>query len=369
MKILYVASIEDHVKAFHIPIIEEMVKNKNEVYVYSKTTCGTSYINNGVKYININFSRAPLTLNSLKVSLQLFKLLKKEKFDLISTHTPTASALIRIAAFFSNSKAKIIYTAHGFHFFKGAPIKNWILFYCLEKILARVTDVLFVMNEEDFEMSKKFKLRKNGIIKRIPGIGINVEKYKKLDEKIREEIRESIGVNKDELMLISVAELSDRKNQIQLLEALKNIDENQIKLFLVGEGEKKKEYEVFITKNNLNKRIKLLGERKNINELINASDLVCLTSKHEGLPRCILEAMAVGKPALVSDVRGNNDLINHLENGLLVPLQDIKKTEEMIKYSFSNKEHLKKMGINSLKRIENYKEEVVIDIIRKTIFE
>lgn len=366
MKILYVASIEEHIRAFHMPIIKDMIDKGNEVKVYSKNTSSNSFEENGVEFININFTRAPLTWNSLKVFFQLFKLLKIEKFDLISTHTPTASVLIRAAAFFSRSKAKIIYTAHGFHFFKGAPIKNWIIFYWLEKILAKATDVLFVMNDEDFKISQKFKLRANGEVKKIPGIGINLKKYKKLDEKMVGKIRENLQVKENELMLISVAELSYRKNQIQLLKALENLGGN-IKLFLVGEGEKREEYKKFIEKNGLNEKVKLLGVRSDINELINASDLVCLTSIHEGLPRCILEAMAIGKPALVSDIRGNNDLIKHLENGLVVPLNNIKMTKEMIEYSYLNKNYLKEMGLKNLKIIENYREEIVIDMIGKIV--
>ncbi len=258
----------------------------------------------GVECIQIDFSRSPFAIGRhIKAYKDAVELVKVREYSFIHTHTPIASAILRLVA--HKTKTKIIYTAHGFHFFTGAPFKNWMVFYPLEKYLSKYTDVLITINKEDYERaSKGFSA---GRTVYVPGIGVDVKKFQ--GGYSRESVRASLGIPESAKLLISIGELSHRKNHSVVINALEQVDK-EFYYIIVGKGELRGELESLIESKGLSERVKLLGFRTDTSELLQASDIFVFPSLQEGLPVALMEAMASGLPCIVSKIRGNVDLID-----------------------------------------------------------
>lgn len=333
MKILYVTALNETINAFLIPHIEMLVNDDNKV----DCACNINMDIDkrlkecGVSYYNINFSRNPIKINYLKVIRDIKEVYKKNKYDIVHVHTPIASFLTRFAL--RNYNVKVIYTAHGFHFFKGAPLLNWFLYYPLERIAAHWTDKLVTINSEDYERAKTFKLRKNGQVILMHGVGINPEEYI-LDGFDRDSYRKKLGVNEGDFMLLILADINKNKNHIQVIKAindLKNTNPN-IKVICAGEGPLKEKLIKKVNKLGLDTNIKFIGFRRDVKELINSCDCVGLFSMREGLPKSLMEAMCCGKSIVTSNIRGCRDLGESTEVGKLVNPKKYKSIVKGIRY-------------------------------------
>lgn len=317
MKILYVSTISNTVNAFLIPHIRMLINEGHQVDVafnLKNEVCPKIY-DMGCKVYQVPFQRSPLNIDNFR-SYQLLKnIINTERYDLVHTHTPVASAIVRLVC--KNLKeVKVFYTAHGFHFFKGAPIKNWIIYYPIEKYLAKYTDTLITINTEDYDRAKKsFKTRK---IEYVPGVGLNV---KKINEVVinKIEIYKEIGVPKNALVFISVGELNNNKNHKIVIESLSRLNNPNLYYIICGQGYLKKELMNLICKLNLQNHVKLLGFRNDVLELYKASDLFIFPSFREGLSVSLMEAMACGLPIVCSNIRGNTDLIDEKGGSLFDP--------------------------------------------------
>lgn len=257
--------------------------------------------NLNVKYFQIDYSRHILNLwNHFQSYKQTLKLLEENKYDFIHCHTPIASAIARLVC--KKTKTKCIYTAHGFHFFNGAPIQNWLIFYPIEKLLSRYTDILITINKEDYNRAKKkFKMKK---LEYVPGVGIDINSIKSIvvdQQKIKNEL--NIPINNK--VIISVGELSKRKNHEIVIKALK--DKKNITYIICGQGDLKDYLNDLAKQYNVD--LRLLGFRSDRIELMKISDIFVFPSLQEGLPVALMEAMACELPCIVSNIRGNNDLI------------------------------------------------------------
>ena len=269
-----------------------------------------------VEKLDIPFTRSPISLKNIKAFFKLNKYLKENKVSLIHCHTPVGGVAGRIIGKL-NKIPRIIYTAHGFHFFDGAPKINWIVYYPIEKTLSKFTDTLITINKEDYERAKTFYTKK---VEYIPGVGIDVEKIQNIKVN-REQKRKELGLSMDDIVLLSVGELSSRKNHIIPIRALAKIKNKKIKYLIAGVGSLEEYLKEEIKKLGLEDRVKLLGYRNDIYELCKIADLFIFPSKQEGLPVALMEALACGLPILCSDIRGNRDLIINNINGVLIENQ------------------------------------------------
>lgn len=305
----------------------------------------------------IDIQRSPFSFKNIKAYKQLRKIIKSNKFDLIHCHSPMGGVLTRLAARKTRkNETKVVYTAHGFHFFKGAPLINWILYYPVEKYLSKYTDCLITINNEDFNIaSKKFKARR---VELINGIGVDKDKFNfEISKEEKHELRASIGLNDDDLVIIYVAELSKRKNQIMLLKAIKELKKqgiNNVKVLLPGKDSLNGKYQKYVKKNNLEDKIKFLGFRNDIPKLMKISDLCISTSKQEGLPVNIMEAMMCELPIIATNCRGNRDLI---ENINIININDIKELEKNILKFCNNERNLCSYKVEKYLK-ENVKKEI-----------
>ncbi|BBK63237.1 MAG: glycosyltransferase [Thomasclavelia ramosa] len=277
--------------------------------------------NESITINQINFTRRIIDLKSIiKSYKEMKKLLNKKKYTLIHTHTPIAGLITRIS--YKNSEiykdSKMIYTAHGFHFFEGNSfIKNFI-FKSIEKYGARFTDVLITINKEDYTAAKKFKLKQGGKVVYVPGVGIDTERIGLITGK-RDELIRKLHIPKESKLLLSVGELNDNKNHISVIKALPYLDKKYHYL-ICGVG--KLQQEIIDTARNLGveDRLHLLGYRSDVISVMKSCDIFVFPSKREGLSVALMEAMACDLPCLVSDIRGNNDLIENGKGGFVLPV-------------------------------------------------
>lgn len=325
-KVLFVASIDRHINAFHIPYLKYFKDNGYEVHVAAN---GEEEIQYCDKRHIIHFERSPFNKNNIIAYKEIKDIINSERFDIIHTHTPMASVLTRLAARDSRKHGtKVIYTAHGFHFYKGAPLQNWIIYYPIEKILSRYTDCLITINKEDYNLAnRKFKAKR---IELVYGVGVDESKFKiDMTDEQKKELRNSIGINEDDFVMIIVGELNKNKNQILAINAMKELikEYDNIKLLLVGIGDLQNYYENIIKENGLQDNIKLLGYRQDIPKLLKISNILLSLSYREGLPVNVIEALISGLPVIVTGCRGNVDLIENEINGFVI---DKNNKEELL---------------------------------------
>ena len=259
-------------------------------------------------YYDIPFERTPWKPGNLKAFAILKKVIDQGGYDLIHCHTPVAGVLTRLAA--RNSKnTTVIYTAHGFHFFKGAPLLNWLIYYPVERFCAKFTDKLITINKEDYEIAKKFSLRKNGKVYYVPGVGIDIEKIRSTKVNVQQKKKE-LGIPENIPVLLSVGELIKRKNHETVLKALSKLKDHNFAYLICGRGILDNYLQEQVKNLDLLNKVKLLGFRKDIVEISKSVDLFIFPSYQEGLPVALMEAMAAALPSIASNVRGNRDLIS-----------------------------------------------------------
>ena len=260
----------------------------------------------GVILHQIDFVRSPYNvIANEKAYRQLKELMRMEQFDGIHCHTPMAGALARLAANATGTKP-VLYTAHGFHFYKGCPLKNKLIYQTAETFLARYTDAQITINREDFTAAQKFPLR--GKAYYVPGIGVDVKKISSVQVD-RATKRAELGIPQDAFVFITVGELILRKNQELLIRAFSNANVTNAQLLICGSGKEKEHLEQRMHELKIADKVHLLGFRRDIYELLKCSDAFVFPSKQEGLPVALMEAMAAGLPCIASRIRGNVDLL------------------------------------------------------------
>lgn len=258
----------------------------------------------GVILHNIHFARSPVSSANSKAYRDLKRLIDEGDFDLIHTHTPTASILSRMAARKSRQKGTVVmYTCHGFHFHNAAPKKNWIMYYPVEKFMSRYTDYLVTINKEDFNRAKSFHAK---AVRYIPGVGVDLSRIKnaKVD---RYEYKKNIGIPENCIMLLSVGEMIERKNHEVIIKALGKLKRDDIYYVICGKGPLK-EYLKTLS-DTLGVHTVFLGFRNDIPELCNTADISAFPSRIEGLGLAGIEAMAAGVPLVSSNVHGILDYV------------------------------------------------------------
>ena len=256
-----------------------------------------------------------------KIAYQnLCRVIDEGNVELIHCNTPVGGLVGRLAGRKKKVK-KIIYTAHGFHFYKGAPLMNRTLFKWAEMWMAHHTDAIITMNQEDYEAAKKFRLRKGGKVYFVHGVGITLSDYEGLANK-RAEKREELALADDQIMLVSMGDLVLRKNYATAIEAIAKAQNPKLQYFICGKGPELDNLKAQAESLGVAEQIHFLGFRTDIKELLAAADVFLFTSKQEGLPRSMMEAMASGLPCVASKIRGNTDLIEDGVGGYLCPSTD-----------------------------------------------
>jgi len=361
-KVLFIASIYTHFTAFHIPFMKLLQSWGYEVHAAASPAEGhkDEVEAIGVRCWDIPFVRSPFNPKNLTAYRKLKSLLKRERFDLIHVHTPTAAWLGRLAAK-RTSQGSVLYTAHGFHFYKGAPLPYWFFYYPAERIAARWTDGLIVINSEDYEQAQRMGFKPGKNLFFVHGVGVDLKRFSRGHEH-RFSVRKELGLSKKDVVITCVAEFIPRKNHGFLLDAWRLVAraEQKAHLLLVGNGRLRNAVEARVYQEHI-PRVYFLGFRRDVSRILTTTDVFVLTSKHEGLARCVMEAMAAGKPVVVTNVRGNRDLVEHGDDGFLVELGDVEGLAQALLQLIRNPGLREKMGQAGRAKIQDYSLERVLD--------
>ena len=358
-KVLFVAHVDGHIQAFHIPYLKLF---KEEGYVVDVASNGDKVFDYCDHKYNICFQRNPLSPKNIKAYKMLKKVLDDNEYDIIHCHTPVGGFVARLAN--KNSirykTTKMIYTAHGFHFFKGNnPVKNFI-FRTVEKYAAKFTDILITINKEDYDAANKFKLKEYGKVEYVPGVGINIDKINTVQGD-KEKLCQQLNIPNDSFLMLSVGELSVRKNHEVVVNALEQLG-NNVHYLICGQGSRH-DYLIDLAKEkNVSDRLHLLGFCNNIPEIMKSCDLFVFPSLQEGLPVAVMEAMACGMACIVSDIRGNHDLIDS-NGGYVIPVDCF--TDECSKIVSGKHDKFDEMKKYNLKKSESYRLDTIIEEMKE----
>lgn len=275
---------------------------------------------NGIRTHHIPIHKLPWKFGkNFRALVRLTEIIRQEEIDTVHCHTPVGGLLGRLAAVLSGRRLKVIYTAHGFHFYQGAPAKNWILYYTAERFLARFTDALVTINREDEERAGRFRLKKGGRVFRLPGVGVDVDRYMPRP-KLRTEARRRMGAGEEEFCLLTAALLDPEKNHETVLRMLSGLKEKisfPIRYVVCGEGKHRHVLEKLTRELGLEDQVTFLGFRTDLEVLLQGADVFLFPSLREGLGMAALEAMACGVPVAAARSRGTVEYIRNGENGFL----------------------------------------------------
>ncbi|MDO5521289.1 MAG: glycosyltransferase family 4 protein [bacterium] len=300
----------------------------------------------GIVCHHIDISKSPYDFSRNMKSLKsVLKLLKQEEIKVLHCHNPNGGVIGRLAGLLAR-KVFVIYTAHGLHYYKGAPKKNWLLYYPMEKILARYTNAIITINEEDYQSVGRLRLKKNGKRVRIPGVGFDAKKYCK-DHSDREECRKYLGVKKNEFLVVSVGELNENKNHEVVIDAIAQLNDPSIRYFIFGEGMFRERLQEKIEGYNLQDRIKLMGYRDDINRMLQGADCFVFPSIREGLGMAAIEAMGCSLPLIVSNNRGSREYAKHNYNAFICDWDNSQQFAEAIRSMKEKQDRRIEMGIQS----------------------
>lgn len=327
MKILFVATVRSHIGQFHMPHIRAL---KSEGHIVDAAFKDNSDVKPGLdlsdfdNIYEVPFERSPYRPENIKAYRTLKKIIDNGNYDIVHCHTPMGAVITRFAARAARKKGtKVFYTAHGFHFFKGAPKKNWLLYYPMEKYLSKYTDLLININQEDYDLAhnKKFAAKN---IEKINGVGVDLSKFGKTTDEEKAASREKYGFGQDKFILFYAADLRPGKNHEMIFKAIAKIKNECPDILAVFPGEPVllEEFQSICNELGIADMVKFMGYRRDIDALLATCDCVVSASRREGLPVNLIEAVARGKYIIATNVRGNADVVKESEYGALVELDD-----------------------------------------------
>ena len=357
-RVLFCATVDYHFKAFHLPYMKWFKEQGWEVHVAASGEITLPYVD---QKFNLPISRSPVSAANIRAYKELKDIIETNQYKIIHCHTPVGGALARLAARKARKNGtSVIYTVHGFHFCQGAPVQNWLIYYPIERWLARFTDCLITINEEDYKRAVQHKF-KAGKIEQVHGVGVDVHRFKPAEKEYKEELRIAYGYNVGDFLLFYAAEFNKNKNQQLLIQALALIKDEVpgAKLLLAGEGATLEECRRLAVTLGIKDRVHFLGFRKDVEQLLHISDVLVASSYREGLPVNVLEAMAIGLPIIASSNRGHKELVINNKTGYIVspenPFEFSTKIQELM-----NSDSLRgKMGNSNLERVRQFSVEHV----------
>ncbi|HCW53911.1 MAG TPA: glycosyltransferase family 1 protein [Clostridium sp.] len=355
-KILFVASTLSHIENFHIPYLKYFKEKGFEVHILG-TPNNKSQIEYADKIYPITFEKNMFSINNFKNVFKISKIIKLENYDIISLHTTLASFFARLGMLISLHKSKlVINTVHGYLFDDNTSFIKRLIFILCEKIVKPVTNTIIVMNSADYCIAEKYKLYKDDLYI-INGMGVNTSKFPATNSENKCTLREKFNFSKNDFILVYIAEFSKRKNQkflIKSLAALINEGFSDIKLLLIGDGKLFDEVVSYSKELNVYNNIIFTGYTKNTCSYYQLSDLCVSSSRIEGLPFNVIEAMSTGLPVVASDIKGHNDLVKNNYNGFLYEYDNINQFCSLIKLLSSDRKLLHDMSQNSLTVSKKY---------------
>lgn len=366
MKVLLTATVQSHICQFHKPLVDVLHAHGCEVHVAARDNLAEK---NGLKLdfvekvYDIPFARSPKSPDNIRACRQLKRILDQEHYDVIHCNTPMGGIVTRLAARKTRKTGtRVIYTAHGFHFYRGASRKNWLVFYPVEKIFAKLTDQLITINREDYALaSQKFPVA----IAHTHGVGVDECRYYPVSEEEQQALRRELGFTPEQKLILCIGELLPNKNQAMAIRMMARIREEfpDALLLLAGNGPEKEHLEQLIAELNLQEHVRMLGYCTYLEKYQRITDLLVACSRREGLPLNLVEAMLTANPVVVTQNRGHRELVSHGETGYLVERDDLAAMTDYVLELLRNPAKKEIMGQAALKfalqyGVENVRQEL-----------
>lgn len=366
---LILASVASMIEQFNMDNINILIEHGYNVDVACNFKEGSTISDARIKELIMQLKKMGIVVHHIPIprrvtdiknivisEKQVKNLCNNNLYELVHCHSPIGGVVARLGACSSRKKGtKVIYTAHGFHFYKGAPLKNWIMFYPVEKLCSYLTDVLITINMEDYNFARKHMSAKR--IEYIPGIGLDTAKFSSTVD--RKSQRSKLLLGDNNVMLLSVGELNKNKNHEIIIRALSEIENTNIYYFIAGKGDKGHYLKELADM--LGVHLSLLGYRTDITELLSAADIFVFSSFREGLSVSLMEAMASGLPCVVSKIRGNVDLIDDSKGGYLCKPNSVRDFEIALKSLIGCRKHQIEYGNYNKIKIKDFDINKVID--------
>ena len=341
-----------HILSFHLPYLKWFKDRGFEVHV---AFYGDEPIPYADKIWNIPFGRTPFSISNIKAVRKLRALFREHHFDVVHCHTPIAGFVTRlVSARYRKRGTRVLYTAHGFHFFKGAPLKNWFVFLPVEWGLGLMTDGVITINREDFEYLHKYHFTSGKY--KIDGIGLDPERLQVNGSSDRAVLRSEEGFSEENFLVLYIAEFIDRKNHRFIIKNIPElIQKNPRLIFLfAGRGELQDEMEELVQVLKVEDHVKFLGFREDVGRFIKMADIGVSSSKHEGLGLGVAEMMYNELPVVVSNDRGHRELVTHAKNGFIFEQNDSDNFKKYVTELYNDGELRKKMGSAARKSMDNF---------------
>ena len=361
MKKILITSTDVMMYLFLYPHVEYLLKKKYHVDIACSSPKGfkkekyeeklKKKLPKSSNYFYLSAERSPLSVYlNYKAYNQLSKIIKDGNYDLIWTNEPVIGVLTRLASQKYRKKGlKVLYLAHGFHFFKGTPKINWI-YYPVERFMSKYCDLMVMINWEDYNLTKKYFKKP---VKHINGIGLDIEKFKNINIDSASK-RKELDISNTEIVVVSVGELMYHKNHEVIIKALSLLKNKNIKYIICGMGERLQFLKNLSKKFKVENNVKFLGYRNDIGEILLVSDIFAHPSRREGLGIASLEAMTVGLPIITSNVHGLKDYSINNKTGYCLNPGDYKGFAKAINDLSNNKKLRKEMGIHNKRAVEKF---------------
>ena len=375
---LVIASVASMIDQFNMPNIRLMKEMGYDVDVATNflkgSTCSDEKIaalkqtlqEMNVRCFQIDFSRNVLNIGeNIKAYKQTKRIIDENNYSLIHSHSPIGGFLSRIAARNARKNgAMMIYTAHGFHFFKGAPLMNWLIFYPIEKFCSCWTDVLVTITHEDYQLAQKKMYAKEVVY--VPGVGINTAAFapKEDDNVVNASKRKELGLAMTDTVMLSVGELNKNKNHEIVLRAMAQLGRADLHYVIAGRGILKEHLEQLAKELGICSQLHLLGFRTDVKELFKMADFFAHPSFREGLSVAVMEAMANGLPVICTEIRGNTDLIEDNKGGYLFK-PAVQETAYHALKNIVESSDRKSLGLYNLKKAEGLDIKAVLEVMRR----
>lgn len=351
-KVLYTANLASHLLVFHLPYLKWFKERDFEVHV---AFYGDEEIPYADKVWNIPFGRTPFSNSNITALRRLRSLFREYHFDVVHCHTPIAGVVTRLAAAqYRKRGTRVLYTAHGFHFFKDAPLKNWLTYLPAEWGLSLVTDGIITINQEDFKYLHKYHFANGKHI--INGIGLDPERLQMNGTDNRAKLRSENGFSQDDLLVLYIAEFIDRKNHRFIINNIPDlIQENPKLIFLfAGRGILQEAMEELVRTLKIDDYVKFLGFRTDIGKFLKMADIGISSSKHEGLGLGVAEMMFNELPVVVANDRGHRELVEQAKNGFIFEQNNSKQFRYYISKLCNDKILRKKIGAAAKKSMDKF---------------
>ena len=356
-KILLVATVQSHICQFHRALVEMLRETDPDIEIHIAAR-NNLMEKNGLKLdfadkvFDVPFDRSPFSSKNIGAYRVLKKIINNGSYDIIHCNTPVGGILTRMAAKKCREHGtKVFYTAHGFHFYKGASKKNWLLYYPIEKHFAKKTDVLITINEEDYALAKsRFCCR----VEHIHGVGVDERRYYAESDEKTAEVRENLETG--DHAILCVGELLPNKNQAMAVRAISEVIESvpDARLFIAGNGPEHDNLSALIEKCGLQNQISLIGYTTDLEKWQRACAVSISCSRREGLPLNIIESLMSGNPVVATKNRGHNELVINGENGYLVDQDDYRDMADKLIVMLTDKEKYDSLSLESIKIASNY---------------